>query len=151
MLLTPATAHAEAAIEISYVEVQIQVQPTKTVLNTARNIRVALQGGNKLKEQYQSSRGLNTSNLVGPREGAQVGTSASQWRVGGAGTLIREGAYLRHIQRIVVSTNQKSCHASISYRLKPSYKEYELRNPVSGFVGLFQSLRAENIICRITD
>ena len=141
---------------VSYVEVQNEVRPRQATWSVNKSVTLKLQGGSAISEGYSSrTTSGHSANLSGEGKfrdtmahGAGGGTS---WRVEDSKTLVRTWNRAQHVETMRVTVNGKSCGATISYQLKPSFREYMMlairdRQPL-----YFSSVSAQNITCRAAD
>ena len=141
---------------ISYVEVQNEVRPKQATWSVNKSVTVKLHGGNAISDSYsaRTTSGYSAS-LSG--EGkfrdsmVQGARSQTSWRVQDSNTLVRTWARAQHTETMRLSVSGKSCSATISYRLKPGFREYMTlairdRQPL-----YFSSISAQNISCRAVD
>jgi hypothetical protein len=145
-----------AEIVVSWTEVQEQVRPRPGMYSSTKSVRLTLQGGSAIAETYAvtNRRGkTNTHSSAGRLRGALGVTRniTSSWRVESSKSLVRTANRLQHTETIRVTLDSDhSCRATISYRLKPGFSEYQMRSVARGDALFIRSISVPQISCRVT-
>jgi hypothetical protein len=139
-------------IQVKYHEFLEQVRPVAKAFLRNQDIEVTLHNGNQVTERRSSSR--PDGQTVGQAESEGVfGSAASSgrmivnWRVSGRNSLVRNLEGPQHIEVLRINVSGHSCTASVSYSLKPGFREY-LRTP-HGELHYFSSIQATVDSCVI--
>ena len=154
MMLAAAPADA-AEIVVSWTLAHQEVRPQLAARTSAVSIRLNLQGGSTISERSQAmnTRGqTNTGNREGQFRAAMGNRGNVTWRVQNAKTLVRTSEGPQHTMTVRVSTiGENACRATVSYRLKPGFREYLLKRISNGEAMFVSSMRAEDIKCAVTN
>ena len=144
-----------AEIVASWTSIQ-QVKSRPGSFRVETSVRLALLGGKEIQEFSGSTdeRGQRrSSNQRGQlRAALPAATGNISWRVQGPRTVVRTWNAAQHVMTLrVTKTSESSCVASISNRLKPGFREYQLPRISNGTPTYLSSLRTENVTCRIVN
>jgi len=142
-----------AEIILSYTEIVQQVRPERT-FRLSRSVRLSLRGGNVITS---SSVWTNRQETVSKSYEGRLGTThvsrerdKSTWSVKDSKTLVRTVEGVQHISVITVTTqSDTSCSVTVSYALKPGFREYLYHRQVDRAPLYVRSISAENLTCRI--
>jgi hypothetical protein len=142
-----------AEVVVSWTEVQEQVRPKQFTGRVAKTVRLSLRGGNVIGENSVSvvGRGKGKSKDIDGRFGNSIssGKSRVSWSVQDSKSLVRTQDSPQQTQVIRITTqSDTACVATVSFRLKPGFREYRLRRS-DGELMYFRSLSAENVSCRV--
>lgn len=155
--VVPAGEARAAEFVVSWVEVQHEVRPRQAVWNVKKSLRLSLQGGNVISENYSSmNKSGQTSGFVAEgkfrNEMVLSRDSQSSWRVQDSNTLVRTWSRPQHTEVMQVSVTEGSgCRATIAYQLKPGFQEYRMLSISTKEPLYFNAVSAENISCRATN
>jgi hypothetical protein len=156
LLCASATAGAqnggEVKIQVKYHEYLEQVRPVAKAFLRNQDIEVTLHNGNQVTERREWSRPDGQSLGQAESEGvfgsaAGSGRMSVNWRVSGRNSLVRNLEGPQHIEALRINVSGHSCTASVSYSLKPGFREY-LRTP-HGELHYFSSIQATVDSCVI--
>jgi hypothetical protein len=151
------SAAGAAEIVVTWTSVLQEVRPQQGLRRSSAVVRLTLQGGNVITERAESMN-LRGQRLGSTRHGqlrsplpiSSLGRPAITWRVQDARRLVRTVDASQHTMTLrVTTTAASSCRASISYRLKPGFREYRVRRISNGEPMFVSSIRAEDIACRV--
>src|SRR5688572_9387482 len=139
-----------AEVVVSWTEVQEEIRPRQATHRVAKRITLTLQGGNVITDSSvsTSARGQSTSKGREGRLGASIESKRGSvsWSVQSSKSLVRTQSRPQHVDVIRVTTHfDTSCAATVSFRLKPGFREYRLRRISDGESMYFRSLSAENV------
>ncbi len=153
VVCTAALATA-AEITVSWTEVQQQVRPLARVNSVSKSIRLTLQGGNAISDHFEArnmrGRTFNTAVDGRLREGMGLGRSTVAWRVGDSKTLVRTASLPQYTLTVRVRTlSDTSCAATVSYRLKPGFREYRMRSIAGPEPVFLSSISPQQVACSV--
>src|SRR5438132_1621760 len=107
-------------IRIDWQEVMDRVSPApESNIHVSRQISLVLKGGNQVDQDFSSAAGRYQ------QSSSKAVTLGGVWRVGSANMLVRQDDYPRHVRTISVRVSGKGCTASVAFRLKPGYRDYQ--------------------------
>ena len=154
LVLSIVTVTAAAEITVSWTEVQQQIRPLMRMNSVAKNVRLTLQGGSAISEQFEARnmRGRSRSSALEGRlrEGMEQGRSTVAWRVGDSKTLVRTASLPQHTMTIRVRTlSDTSCEATVAYHLKPGFREYRMRSIRNGEPLYMSSIAPQQVACSV--
>jgi len=154
LLLTGVGLAAAAEITVSWVEVQQQTRPLMRMNSVSKSVRLTLQGGSAISEQFEArnmrGRSMSTALEGRLREGMQRGRGTVAWRVGDSKTLVRTASGPQQSQTIRVRTlSDTSCEATVSYHLKPGFHEYRMRSMRDGEPVYMSSISPQQVTCSV--
>ena len=154
LVMSAAALAAAAEITVSWTEVQQQTRPQMRVNSVAKSVRLTLQGGSAISEQFEARnmRGRSRSTALEGRlrEGMERGRSTVAWRVGDSRTLVRHASLPQHTMTIQVRTlSDTSCEATVAYRLKPGFHEYRMRSIRDGEPLYMSSITPQQVACSV--
>lgn len=152
-------AHPASAAEIvvSWTTVQQEVRPAQAVRTVQSSVRLTLRGGSAIAETAENvtPRGMRRS---ATREGqfrdpigGGTGNRPVTWRVEGPKTLVRTQSFAQHTVTVRVTTiSDTSCAATVSFRLKPGFREYRVTRMINGQPMYLSSMSADQISCTVS-
>jgi hypothetical protein len=146
-LLTCSSAVQAAEIGVSFTEVRQAARPTPGTTRVAKSYSLTLRGGNAISysRTFQSKvMGAGDGQLGMPNPSSR---NQSAWKVENRSTLIRIVRLPQHVEEIrVTKDTDTSCRATVSYHLKPGYKEFSVGRPET----FLSAVSAENIVCQVS-
>jgi hypothetical protein len=157
LLGTGATAASAAEIIVSWTSVQHEIRPRQATWRVAVNVRLTLRGGNTISESTQSESGQRRTGSTREGQFRQAIAGGQNrvnvtWRVQDARTLVRTSDLPQHTLTVrVTTTADTSCTASVSYRLKPGFREYRGTRISNGEPTFMSAMHAEEIRCAISN
>jgi len=150
----PASA---AEIVVSWNTIQQEVRPQQAVRTVRSSVRLTLRGGSAIAETAENinARGMRrTATREGQFRDAIAGGMGNRpvtWRVAGPKTLVRTASLAQHTVTIRVTTiSDTSCAATVSYRLKPGFREYRLTRMATGEPMYLSSMSADQVSCTVS-
>jgi hypothetical protein len=133
-------------IQVDWEEIMDRVSPAPQAnIHVARHISLALKSGNQIDQDFSETSGQYQHNSS---TAATLGGGA--WHVGSANTLVRVDDYPRHVRTVSVRVSGKLCTASVAFRLKPGFRDYQtlmLSRP--GETGTYSKLTSSYSRCSI--
>lgn len=157
LLMAGESAAIAAEIVVSWTSVQNEIRPRQANWRVAVNVRLTLRGGNAISESVQSASGRRRTGSTREgqfREAIAGGQNRVNvtWRVQDARTLVRTSDLPQHTLTVRVTTiADTSCKASVSYRLKPGFREYRGTRMSNGEPMFMSAMHAEDIRCTISN
>jgi len=148
--LAPALQAASLEIEVSWAEAQREIRPRQASVTANRRIRALLQGDSSITEtmstEGESSPGQETGRFRGE---PWAGRASVSWQAEDSRTFVRTATYPQHLEvlRLTIAS-EGSCRATLSFQLRPGFREYLKWSPSDGSLMYFSALTAGGITCR---
>jgi hypothetical protein len=143
----------QTVIEGSYDFVADRLSPDpRPAVRTQQTFRIVLSGRNSIDESWdaRTARGRVLRQSRRARVLGGEGEGGAQWRVAGPNRLMRIADLSQSRTTLVVTVlRDRTCAVSVSYRLKPGFREYRYRRLTDRTWALYGQPRAENITCLI--
>lgn len=143
------------AAEITFVEVQSEVEPRRKVYRQPRQINLAMRDEHHVQERAARRAGLPNERAVtyetvlGAR--TQVRQTVVHWRFENNNTLVRTAERSSYIQTIRVMFRSSVCTAEIAYTLAPGHRRFQMWRFGSGERIYLDRLSAEEAKCEVRE
>jgi hypothetical protein len=146
----PALQAASLDIEVSWAEAQRQIRPQQANVTVNRRVRAVLNGDSSITETMSTEGPAGPGQETGRFRGESwAGRASVSWQVEDSRTFVRTATYPQHLEvlRLTVASD-KSCRATLSFQLRPGFREYLKWNPSDGSLQYFSAVTAGGITCR---
>ncbi|WP_332682898.1 hypothetical protein [Bosea sp. (in: a-proteobacteria)] len=127
----PAAAHAEAKFRLAVFWIDTEIEPEERVRNLHFTYLVTLGADKKVREVIERHPAIRRAGPSSQSREAQLGEvdggrALNQWKVVNENTLVRLTGCPSHTFAIWLRTQgDRSCTASLEWRLKPGFTVYE--------------------------
>jgi len=140
-----------AEIVVSWTAVQQQLRPLQRTFRMPETVRLSLRGGNVITHGHVATTAGNShSSSTEGHLGKPSEKTKALWSVKDSKTLVRTYNEAQHTSVVtVVRQSDTSCAATVSFALKPGFREYLVFRYVDGVPTYIRSISAENVTCRI--